>query len=130
MSFFVHLDDESHTNSPSTIKFGGWDPLNVDESDSIKFIRTFSRDNKSWDLKCNQLKLDDTDDGKTRFTGRIRMDPSLPYLYVPENLYQEFTTYINNKYGQKTKICLPEMNICRFPKSCDWMLKNSKFAKN
>jgi hypothetical protein len=52
MSFFVHLDDASHPDSPSTIKFGGWDPLNVDPRSPIKFIRTF-KDNKSWDMKVN-----------------------------------------------------------------------------
>ena len=82
MSFFVHFKDKDAADSFSTIKVGGWDPINVDKSSPIKFIRTF-KDNKSWDLKVNQLKLDDTDEGKFRFTGRIRMDPGLPYLYVP-----------------------------------------------
>jgi len=55
MSFFVHLDDDNFPNSPSTIKFGGWDKMNTytggqfGDMVPIKFIRTI--DEKSWDVK-------------------------------------------------------------------------------
>ena len=115
ISFFVHLQDSDHPDSPSSIKFGSWDPINVDNAGPIKFVRTF-KDNKTWDMKCNQLKLDQTDDGRLVYTGdsakRIRMDPSLPYLYVPKDIYGEFSGYMNKKYGAKT--CVTDMNICRF----------------
>jgi hypothetical protein len=81
MSFFVHLDDDNYPDSPSTIKFGGWDPLSVDANDEIKFVRTI--DKTTWDMKVNYLKLDSNADNDLRFEGRIRMDPGLPYLYVP-----------------------------------------------
>lgn len=81
MSFFVHLDDDNYPDSPSTIKFGGWDPLSVDANDGMTFVRTI--DKTTWDMKVNYLKLDSNKDNDLRFEGRIRMDPGLPYLYVP-----------------------------------------------
>lgn len=110
ISFFVHLDDNKYPNSGSTIKFGSWDPINVADDDEIKFVRTV--DKTTWDMKVNYLKLDSNSDNDLRFEGRVRMDPGLPYLYVPQDVYDQFTGYMNTKYGAKT--CLPSLNICKF----------------
>jgi hypothetical protein len=54
ISFFVHLDDDNFPNSPSTIKFGGWDKSSTYTGPEVmglvplKFIKTI--DTTSWDL--------------------------------------------------------------------------------
>jgi len=64
IAFYVHLVDADYPDTPSTIKFGSWDPKNsintqyINDSGvyvsepSMKFIRALP-DNKSWDMLCN-----------------------------------------------------------------------------
>jgi hypothetical protein len=93
MSFFVHLDDDNYPDSPSTIKFGGWDLSSTYTGPEVmglvplKFIKT--ADTKSWDINVNRFQLHKTDrstDIKLE-SGRMRLDPGLPYLYLPKTVY-------------------------------------------
>jgi hypothetical protein len=61
VSFFVHLEDKAFPNSPSTIKFGSFDPLSIANGAHLTMIRT--ADETSWDIKANYFKLDKNDDG-------------------------------------------------------------------
>lgn len=123
MSFFVHLDDASYPNSPSTVKFGSWDPLSIRKGSSLTMIRTANA--QSWDIKANFFKLDKDDDG-IKFDALIRLDPGLPYLYVPKAIYDEFTKFIEKKYH--AGVCFPDVNICKFQFSCESIM--STFGTN
>jgi len=123
VSFFVHLDDAMYPNSPSTIKFGSWDPINIKNGELVSIIRT--ADATSWDIKASFFKLDKEDDGLD-FDAFIRLDPGLPYLYVPKAIYDEFTKFIEKKYH--AGVCHPEVNICKFDFSCKKIAET--FGKN
>jgi len=80
-------------------------------------IRT--ADPTSWDIKANFFKLDKADDG-IEFDAYIRLDPGLPYLYVPKAIYDEFVKFIEKKYH--SGICNPTLNVCKFQFSCATIL--------
>lgn len=56
--------------------------------------------------------------------GRLRLDPGLPYLYVPQKVYDQFVNVMNTKFG---KVCFPDLNICKFMMSCE-KLKTAAFG--
>lgn len=72
-------------------------------------IRT--ADTTSWDLNSNHLKLDKNDDG-LKIDNLIRLEPGLPYLYLPKTVYDEFIKFMSTKYAHD--VCHPEINICKF----------------
>jgi hypothetical protein len=118
VSFFVHLQDSAFPNSPSTIKFGSWDPVSIPNGASLTMIRT--AEPTSWDLKANRFKLGKSDDDAIKFDAIVRIDPGLPYLYLPASLYATFVKFIEKAYH--SGVCVPAQNVCKFQFPCATIL--------
>ena len=111
ISFFVHLTD-SYKKMPSTIKFGSYDTSNIPVGEKITMIETM--DKTTWDLQATKYTLSQADGihGKTR----LRLHPGVPYLYVTERIWGEFSQTINEKFAQA--LCQPGTNLCKFDVRC------------
>lgn len=52
----------------------------------------------------------------------LRLSPELPYVYLPDNLYDMFVKTINDIYVDEPAypdpICDPAANKCKFPVNC------------
>ena len=117
VSFYVHGHDTDE-KQPSSIKFGGYDPANIaDQGRTLSVIRTI--DTKSWDLRAEDYTVGEQ---KGTLDGvRLRLDPGLPYLYVPKEIFDQFADVVK----QKTKIdaCKNDngstnAKVCKFDQSC------------
>ena len=117
VSFYVHHTDGDE-KEPSAIKFGGYDQANIaDQGGAMSMIRTI--DTKSWDLSAEEYTVGEQ---KGTLDGvRLRLDPGLPYLYVPKEIFDQFADVVK----QKTKIdaCANDggstnTKMCKFDKSC------------
>jgi hypothetical protein len=51
----------------------------------------------------------------------LKMEPALPYIYLPKTLYEKFTQYVNAKYASvyDEPVCNFGKKACVFPESCD-----------
>jgi hypothetical protein len=113
VSFFTRDDKEG---ASSTIKFGSMDQIALEKRKDIDVVRTSN--NKSWDLAADQMKIGTEeligayDDG---WKNLVRFEPQLPWIYLPQDLYEKFADYVNRKYrviGQE--IICRDGNVCKF----------------
>jgi len=73
---------------------------------------TFDKDERKFDFKFSPFA------GKQH--GRVRFDPGVPYLYLPQEAYDKFANYMNTRFGTNGKgICHTDLNICKFESACD-----------
>ena len=118
VAFYVHNDDRDKEAIKSTIKFGSIDSIGLKNAQrDITLLRTQHKG--TWDLRCSQLKLD------TEYLAEdsiVRIEPQLPYLYLPEHYYAKFKEKINKRYG--SEVCPPDKNYCKFDKLCSSVDKN------
>jgi hypothetical protein len=51
----------------------------------------------------------------------VRLEPQLPYIYLPKAQYENFTSYVNHKYKDiyNEPVCSYSKKACVFPESCD-----------
>jgi len=87
--------------------------------EELQIVRTNSY--STWDLKTNTIRIGPyvlpltTKDGYL-----LRFSPELPYLYLPESIYDRVIQKINKVYKDEYSIdiCNKSANKCRFPVSC------------
>lgn len=98
---------EEYGNS-SNIKFGGWDPSALQPGASLITFRTYSP--QHWDLKADNFMID----GKA-FLSDVRIisiDPHIPYLYIPNNDWNDFAREMSLIYADI--VCEFSANRCYF----------------
>jgi len=56
--------------------------------------------------------------GQTKITDetRVRFSPQLPYLYLPEDIYEKVIDQVESAYGET--ICDRDKNVCKIDKDC------------
>ena len=72
----------------STIKFGGWDPINVqkDTSKYSKGMRMFKTiDLANWNLRATNFYLGYDEFEQAGSARVVNLNPHLPYIYIPDD---------------------------------------------
>jgi len=122
VSFYINSD--CHKNGDdnkfcSHIKFGSWDRIGVTPGYDMKFIRTVST--STWDMNIKRMKIGNKLKSWSTGLYTVRLSPELPYVYLPQSLYEWTISTINDEYRGKYHIdpCNKDANKCRFPVGCD-----------
>jgi hypothetical protein len=123
LGFYLENDDIKINNAKSVIKFGGMDKQGL-KDDSTKSngkttLRRFRTKNKTtWDIGLEYAKVGTSFLGKTL---TVRMEPQLPYIYLPSDMYKTFSDYVNSRYATvyDNPVCNFSEKGCMFPVTCD-----------
>ena len=77
-------------------------------------------DDATWNLNAKNFYMFDENYLKD-VPKTIKVDPHLPFLYIPDADFTHFAFTLNKKYENKTTFegCDYTLNYCRFNVSCD-----------
>ena len=110
----------------SVIKFGAMDKEGLEKSqlsdDKVELNRIRTKNKTTWDINLDNVAINHGG-GKDKIATdlSLRLEPQLPYIYFPGNVYKKFSEYINKEYEKiyMEPVCNFSKKACIFKMTCD-----------
>ena len=94
-SYYNSLDPKIQ----SSIKFGSYDQSGLLPGSNFIYLKT--RNITTWGIRGQQLYLGSQNLTNNEVSITALFEPQLPYMYIPQNDYVNFTQMVSEEFGQQ-----------------------------